>query len=73
MDIMPGNCLRMICHCFDLPVPVFRGSKGPIWKEISVAAASEAVAHTYTTCFSEYCLHVVYGVQMDLLSHAPFG
>jgi hypothetical protein len=38
-----------------------------------VAAASEAISHTYTTCFSECCYHVVYGVCMDLLSHAPLG
>ncbi len=41
--------------------------------EVIVAAASEAIAHTYTTCFSECCYHVVYGVCMDLLSHAPLG
>ena len=74
MDLMPGNLLRIIFHCFDLPLPVFRGSKGPIRKMLSLyAAASEAVAHTYTTCFSEYCYYVVYGVHMDLLSHAPLG
>jgi hypothetical protein len=28
MDLMPGNLLRMICHRFDLSLPVFRGSKG---------------------------------------------
>ena len=28
MDLMPGYLLRMICHRFDLPMPVFRGSKG---------------------------------------------
>jgi hypothetical protein len=31
MDLMPGNLSRMIFHRFDLPLPVFRGSKGPIW------------------------------------------
>jgi hypothetical protein len=30
MDLMPGNLLRMICHRFDLSLPVFRRSKGPI-------------------------------------------
>jgi hypothetical protein len=30
MDLTPGNLSRMICHRFDLPSPVFRGSKGPI-------------------------------------------
>jgi hypothetical protein len=31
MDLMPGNLLKIICHRFDLPLPVFRGSKGRIW------------------------------------------
>jgi hypothetical protein len=64
MDIMPGNFTRMIFDRFDLPMPVLR-------EEVIVAAALEAVAHTYTTCFSECCYHVVFGVHMDLLSHAP--
>ncbi len=66
---MPGNLSRMIFHLFDLPLPVFRGWKGPIdAEEVIAAAASEAIAHTYTTCFSERYQHVVYGVHMDLLS-----
>jgi hypothetical protein len=61
MYLMPGNLSRMICHRFDLPLPVFRGSKGPIdAEEVIAAAASEAIAHTYTACFSECYLHVVY-------------
>ena len=36
MDFMAGNLLRMICHRFDLPLPVFRGSKGPIRKQLSL-------------------------------------
>jgi hypothetical protein len=36
MDFMPGNLLRMIFHRFDLPLPVFRGSKGPIWTKLSL-------------------------------------
>ena len=28
MDLMPGYLLKIIFDCFDLPVPVFRGSKG---------------------------------------------
>ncbi len=67
MDLMVGYLLRMIFHRFDLPLPVFRGSKGPIWRKLSLrAAASEAISHTYTTCFSECCYHVMYGVHMDL-------
>ena len=30
MDLMLGNRLIMIFHCFDLPLPVFRRSKGRI-------------------------------------------
>ena len=63
----------MICHCSDLPLPVFRGSKERYLDEVIVAAASEAVAHTCTTCISECCYNVVYGVCMDLLLHAPLG
>ena len=69
MDFMSSNLSIMIFHSFDLPLPVCRGSKD----EVIGAAALEAVAHTYTTCFSECCYHVVYGVHMDLLSHAPRG
>ena len=36
MDLMPGNFSRMICHRFDLPLPVFRGSKGRIWTKLSL-------------------------------------
>jgi hypothetical protein len=36
MHLMPGNLMRMIFHRFDLPLPVFRGSKGPIWKKLSL-------------------------------------
>ena len=36
MDIMPCNLLRMICHRFDLPLPLFRGSKGSIWMKLSL-------------------------------------
>jgi hypothetical protein len=34
MDLMPGYLSRMICHRFDLPSPVFRGSKGRIGKKL---------------------------------------
>ena len=74
MDLMPGNLSRMLFHRFDLSLPVFRGSKGRFRMiEVIIVAASEAISHTYTTCFSECCYHVVYGVHMDLLSHAPLG
>ena len=36
MDLMPGNFARMIFHRFDLPLPLFRGSKGPIRKKLSL-------------------------------------
>ena len=36
MDLMSGYLLRMICHRIDLPLPVFRGSKGPIRTKLSL-------------------------------------
>jgi hypothetical protein len=36
MDLMPGNLARMIFHRLDLPFPLFRGSKGPIRKKLSL-------------------------------------
>ena len=36
MDLMPGYLSRMTFHRFDLPLPVFRGSKGLIWKQLSL-------------------------------------
>jgi hypothetical protein len=36
MDIMVGYLSRMIFHCFDLPLPVFRRSKGSIWIKLSL-------------------------------------
>ena len=36
MDLMPGNLSRMICHRLDLPLPMLRGSKGPIWMKLSL-------------------------------------
>jgi hypothetical protein len=36
MDFMVGYLLKIICHLFDLSLPVFRGSKGPIWKKLSL-------------------------------------
>jgi hypothetical protein len=36
MDFMAGNLSRMIFHRFDLPLPVFRGSKGHIWTKLSL-------------------------------------
>ena len=36
MDLMPGYLSRMISHRFDLPLPVFRGSKGRIRMKLSL-------------------------------------
>ena len=36
MDFMAGNILKIIFHRFDLPLPVFRGSKGPFRKKLSL-------------------------------------
>ena len=53
MDLMPGNLLRMICHRFDLPLPVFRGSKGRIRIQTS---GRRGVLHLllYCTCKSPF-------------------
>jgi hypothetical protein len=34
--IIPGNLSKMICHRFDLPLPVFRGSDGPIRTKLTL-------------------------------------
>ena len=36
MDLMAGNLSRIICHRFDLPLPVFRGSKGRVKMKLSL-------------------------------------
>jgi hypothetical protein len=35
-DFMAGYLSRIICHRFDLSLPVFRGSKGRIWTKLSL-------------------------------------
>ena len=56
MDNMPCNLLRMICHRFDLPLSLFRGSKGPIW--ISYRCSS----------FGGLCAYIHYLLQRMLLT-----
>ena len=51
----------MIFDRVDLSLPVFRGSKGADLDEVIVAAASEAVAHTYTTCLLSCGVWSAYG------------
>ena len=36
MDLMIGKRLRIICHRFDLPLPVFSGPKGCISMKLSL-------------------------------------
>jgi hypothetical protein len=36
MDFMAGYLLKIIFHRFDLPLPVFRVSKGPNRKQLSL-------------------------------------
>ena len=67
---MPDNLLRMIFDRFDLPLPVFRGSKGPIWKKLSLQQLRRPL-HIHTPLGFSEC--VVYGVHIDLLLHAPLG
>ena len=76
MDLMPGNLPRMICHRFDLPSPVFRGLKGPIWTKLSLQQLSGPL-HIHTPLVSANavnlwcmeCIRISYC--MRLLDRAP--
>ena len=61
---------KIIFARFDLPLPVFRGSKGRIKMNSLLQQLRRPLC---ITCFSQCSYHMVYGVQMDLLSHAPLG
>ena len=51
MDLMAGNLLRMICHRFDLSLPVFRGTKGSIWTKVSLQQLRRPL-HIHTSLVS---------------------
>jgi hypothetical protein len=76
MDIMPGNLLRMIFHRFDLPLPVFRGSKGPILKKLSLQQLQRPL-HIHTPLVSAnavimWCMECVWiSYRMRILDRAP--
>jgi hypothetical protein len=76
MDIMPGNLLRIICHRFDLPLPVFRGSKRPIRIKLSLQQLRRPL-HTHTPLVSAnavhmWCMEYIWiSYRMRLLKRAP--
>ena len=78
MDLMLGNLLKMkiICHRFGLPLPVFRGSKGSIRKKLSLQQLRRPL-HIHTPLVSAnavimWCLECVWiSYRMRLLDRAP--
>ena len=76
MDLMSGNLLRMICHRFDLPLPVFRGSKGPIQKKLSLQQLRRSLRiHTPLVSANAvimWCMECIWiSYRMRLLDRAP--
>ena len=57
MDLMPGYLSRMICHRFDLPLPVFRGSKGPIRIKLSLQQLRRPL-HIHTPLVSANAVNI---------------
>ena len=76
MDLMPGNLSRMICHRFDLPLPVFRGSKGPIRMKLSLQQLRRPL-HIHTPLVSAnavimWCMECIWiSYRIRLLDRAP--
>jgi hypothetical protein len=76
MDFMVGYLLRMICHRFALPLPVFRGSKGPIQEKLSLQQLRRPL-HIHTPLVSAnavnmWCMECVsISYRMRLLDRAP--
>jgi hypothetical protein len=76
MGLMAGNLSRMICHRFDLPLPVCRGSKGPIWKKLSLQQLWRPL-HIHTPLVSAnavkmWCMKCIWiSYRMRLLDRAP--
>ena len=76
MDLMPGNLLKIICHRFDLPLPVFRGSKGPIQEKLSLQQLWRPL-HIHTPLVSAnavimWCMECIWiSYRMRLLDRAP--
>ena len=76
MDIMPGYLLKIICHRFDLPLPVFRGSKRPIWTKLSLQQLRRPL-HIHTPLVSAnavimWCMECIWiSYCMRFLDRAP--
>ena len=76
MDLMPGYLLKMIIHRFDLPLPVFRGSKGPIRMKLSLQQLRRPL-HIHTPLVSAnavimWCMECIWiSYRMRLLDRAP--
>ena len=76
MDLMAGNLLRMICHRFDLSLPVFRGTKGSIWTKVSLQQLRRPL-HIHTSLVSAnavimWCMERIWiSYCMRLLDRAP--
>jgi hypothetical protein len=68
MDLMPGNLSRIIFDCFDLPMPVFRGSKEPIRKKLSLqlrihkplVSANAVIIWCMECIWISYCMQRLY-------------
>ncbi len=76
MDLMPGNLSKIIFHRFDLPLPVFRELKGPIWTKFSFHQLrrpyrihTPLVSANAVIMWSMECICIYYC--MRLLSRAP--
>jgi hypothetical protein len=73
---MTGNLLRMIFDRFDLPLPVFRGSKGRIWMKSLMQQLGRAY-HIHTPLVSGnavniWCMECIWiSYRMRLLDRAP--
>ena len=76
MDLMPGYLLKIIFHRFDLPLPVFRGSKGPIRTKLSLQQLRRPFQiHTplfFANAVNMWCMECVWiSYCMRLLDRAP--
>ena len=66
------SCQVMFFNRFDLPSPVFRGSKGSIRNKLSLQQLWRPLhICTYITCFSECVVYEVHVDLMRFLNKAP--
>ena len=76
MHLMAGYLSRMICHRFDLPLPVFRGSKGRIRMKLSLQQLRRPYrVHTPLVSANAvimWCMECIWtSYRMRLLDRAP--